>query len=749
MKLEKELKEKKNTDKIKKQTQGPQSLFQLLVLIVKGLFNNLPRKLIYFAVIALVSFLIHTYLVVFPNGGFAMGTNKVFDKTLALVGNETRGTVFWTIAAYLVTSIIRRMISIGPGKFIGGIFTGPVRLVKSIFSKKGRFISVFALCTLLFLLFGQILIKNTAIAYTLVIGAVLAIISFKFDISYLVIKLGYQDFAKLFKRKNAEFNDIYFDAFQLAVIGSMIIYSVLNQKPLYIYLICGFMVAMYILAKFKKTNKVAAQLFIFGLAGLNIAFIYMLKAYADDGGEAEVGGIENWIGSPGSGTAAAIGILPSIGAGIGGLIGIVTGEISSMANYVGDVAGEYIDDLADDAVEFVDDFVETSEDLIDEAGDYVDDLIEEGEDFIDRGVDAAEALGEDLSEMAEDAGEFIGEGAVLAGQFLDLGEDMYDVLFDSDLESKYDSLISFVDKLDPFFDNITEGHEAILDSKYMDYIIDFYDNSGIDWLAEGAVDTFNEAKGSAGNFVELFNNVKGLEKIKDLTSYLSSLNNKHITEFMDKAGGILKFDMEKYLPKGSIASTGWKNLGVFIDALDNIGKGDNVAYAGVKSFLSNAVKDAAFGKNGNPQLAIMDALVSIFTGGTEGGKIISPGKTIQGGANFIIDKFTDLYNGTDDVSKRLQSGDYGGLWKVADDTTKLAAEAVFNTSEFANDLANVIMDDEFYNDMYETNRQLWKPAEGSWAIKKAGCYVAEKAFESILSHADNVHKITKWFANLF
>jgi hypothetical protein len=702
MKLEKELKEKKNTDKIKKQTQGPQSLFQLLVLIVKGLFNNLPRKLIYFAVIALVSFLIHTYLVVFPNGGFAMGTNKVFDKTLALVGNETRGTVFWTIAAYLVISIIRRMISIGPGKFIGGIFTGPVRLVKSIFSKKGRFISVFALCTLLFLLFGQIVIKNTAIAYTLVIGAVLAIISFKFDISYLVIKLGYQDFAKLFKRKNAEFNDIYFDAFQLAVITSMIIYSVLNQKPLYIYLICGFMVAMYILAKFKRTNKVAAQLFVFGLAGLNIAFIYMLKAYADDGGADEVGGAKNWIGSQGSGTAAAIGIPPSIGAGIGGLIGIVTAG--------GDFVGPYVDveDYGDDS-DYTDTEIEEVEDLVEESDE--EEVEEEIEESAEETDEDNEDDDDDESEEDEEDEDFIEK---FEEEMFDNLEDLQDLMF-GDPEEQLEVLKDWAEKgyelPGEIGDAISKGQDFVLTTSVMDKIFDTYDDFVPDWFEKAAEQTANEA-----------------------------------WDYM----GVAKDMFGSYLPKGSPISGLMDAAGIIKDTLDNIGMGDNAVYAGVKSFVSNKIKSLVFDTSlNNPSalpLAIMDTLVTIFAGGTDAGDILSPGKTIQGGANFIMDKITDMYNGTDDVSKRLKGGKYGGSWKEMDNLTKFVADSAYDPN-FKKDFDNVVTSDEFYDGMYKSNDKLWKPKEGSWAIKRAGCYVGKKATEQFINVAHGVKKISSWLGS--
>lgn len=105
-----------------------------------------------------------------------------------------------------------------------------------------------------------------------------------------------------------------------------------------------------------------------------------------------------------------------------------------------------------------------------------------------------------------------------------------------------------------------------------------------------------------------------------------------------------------------------------------------------------------------------------------------------------------MYNGTDDVSKRLDAGKYGGTWKEMDNLTEFVAEAAYDPN-FKKDFDNVVTSDEFYEDMYKSNDKLWKPKEGSWAIKRAGCYVGKKATEQFINVANGVKNISSWLGS--
>jgi len=259
-------------------------------------------------------------------------------------------------------------------------------------------------------------------------------------------------------------------------------------------------------------------------------------------------------------------------------------------------------------------------------------------------------------------------------------------------------------------DGISDVQDFVLTSGLIDRIFETYDGYIPNWITKAAEQTANESWDYMG-------------VVKDL------------------------LDMNGSIPEGNPIAELMDWAGITKDALDNIGLGDNAVYAGIKSFLSNKIKGAIFDKNKQPGLIIMDMLTTIFAGGTKAGDIISPGKTIQGGANFIIDKLTDLYNGTDDVTSRLNDGKYGGAWQVANETTEVIADAVYNPVEFVNDFSEVVTSDDFYDGMYETNDELWRPAEGSWAIKRAGCYVGHQATEGLIKIADGTRQLASWLGS--
>ncbi|MFO7887708.1 MAG: hypothetical protein R6U59_05260 [Eubacteriales bacterium] len=732
----KETKEAKGKKEVK--AEAPKNLLHLIFIIIKGIFTNIPRMLIYFAVIGVVSFLVHTYLVIYPNGGYWPGTNPILDKILTLPGNKVRGTAFWSIVLYLITSIIMKMRMIGVGEFFKNLFKGPVRVGKSAFGKSGGFLSFFSGATAIFLLLAQYLIKNSALSITLIIGAVLAIITFRYSLSYLFLRVGYNDFRRIFKRKK-DFNESYFDAYQLAVIASMLLFIYLPAKPYSVFGVCILALFLMFFKKFKKSNKVAANIILFGLIGLNLGIMFTLKAYGDDGGVAEAGGFIPWITSPGAFTAVTIGLPSAIGSAVGGIVGIFTAPIIDIQDYVQsgqaaedledliDSGEEYVDDLYEEGEELLDDMAEEAEELVEDAEDYIDELSEDAEDFIEEAQDVAEDLYEDGEEVVEDASDYIDEVVEDAEDMVEdaqdyiedsLADDEYDVMdvlddiYDSQFgnpEDKLDSIISLGEKLPTYVgDLINSGQDYVLTSNVVDKIFDTYDGIVPDWIQNGAEDTANELWDNMGDI-------------------------KNIMDFAD------------VIPKDHPLDSLMGNAGILKDALGNIGEGDNAVYAGIKSYLSNKIKDSIFDKN--PGLTIMDTLTSIFAGGTDAADIISPGKTIQGSANLLIDKITDLWNGTNDVDNRLQSGHYGGALKVADDTTEVIADAVYNPKEFKKDFADVITSDEFYDGMYDTNKKLWKPKEGSWAIKRAGCYVGEKTTEGLIKVADGVHELSKWLGS--
>ena len=110
------MKQSKNSEKVKSSSKSketnlvkaPETLFQLLILMVKGFFKNIPKTLIRVVIIGLFVFVLHTYLVIYPNGGFSsMGTR--LSQLLELKKSKGVGTIIWTIIYIMLIQLMDQL----------------------------------------------------------------------------------------------------------------------------------------------------------------------------------------------------------------------------------------------------------------------------------------------------------------------------------------------------------------------------------------------------------------------------------------------------------------------------------------------------------------------------------------------------------------------------------------------------------------------------------------------------------------
>ncbi|MFC2101906.1 hypothetical protein ACFLS7_02830, partial [Bacteroidota bacterium] len=91
----------------------PETTWQLVKMILRGLpkmlLRSLPKTILMMAVI----YLVHTYLVVGPNEGFNSGTNWFLDNMLVLGGHILSGVLFWMLVPMVTMAIIRGSKSAG------------------------------------------------------------------------------------------------------------------------------------------------------------------------------------------------------------------------------------------------------------------------------------------------------------------------------------------------------------------------------------------------------------------------------------------------------------------------------------------------------------------------------------------------------------------------------------------------------------------------------------------------------------
>ncbi|MBN2027373.1 MAG: hypothetical protein JW854_11500 [Actinobacteria bacterium] len=196
---------------------------------------------------------------------------------------------------------------------------------------------------------------------------------------------------------------------------------------------------------------------------------------------------------------------------------------------------------------------------------------------------------------------------------------------------------------------------------------------------------------------------------------------------------------------------------VFNDTLENVEGGDSYIDGALKATGSNYLTYGVTETSASSAVALYEAANWVLLGGSRAGEITSHMSTLKEGANYVYDKVKDAVFGTEEAAKRLDDGHYGENLRNWQHGTEIVAEWTYNEGQMAQDLEDVLTDDDFYRNMRETNRKLWKPAEGSWRLKRSILYIGEKAFDGCIQIAEATKdtsrylgkKTATWFSGWF
>ncbi|MDF1617793.1 hypothetical protein [Petrocella sp. FN5] len=669
---------------MKKSVVEPKSLFQLLILLLKSLVKGIPKMILRSILVGVIVWILHAYLIVVVNNGYLKEASKAAE-ILGLHWNMKNATMFWGIAGWLATYFFF-------GRLFGkGIIKGPKYFFMSVAKTPGFLVQGFKKL-------GSI--KGPLLFFTSITALVIGlIIESPMVLMLLVIAcvlfMTSRNEGLLFLAMKLGYGDIQRWFFKNKALKHF-------NEGIFVAVLSGLLAGMilYVLVPYRPYSVylllfmiiIMAVLILLKKKGLkvNVWIIGLLSLYGflmyETIGQAHDGGWDEYGRN-----------FSNWWHGQGRNEALQTGTIPAIVSIIGSIIGtmtsQGVEALAPTGVSAPESTTSSQTYLPTDGRDEV-----EAENALDLPLGPMSEM--DLKDIIDQLiEEVIGETPL--GGILDIP---------SEIEAFIDILEEVYDVPGLIGDGISGAQDFVLTSGLIDRIFETYDSYIPNWITKAAEQTANESWDYMG-------------VVKDL------------------------LDMNGSIPEGNPIAELMDWAGITKDALDNIGLGDNAVYAGIKSFLSNKIKGAIFDKDKQPGLIIMDMLTTIFVGGTKAGDIISPGKTIQGGANFIIDKLTDLYNGTDDVTSRLNDGKYGGVWQVANETTEVIADGVYNPDQFANDFSEVVTSDDFYDGMYQTNDELWRPAEGSWAIKRAGCYVGHQATEGLIKIADGTRQLASWLGS--
>ncbi len=315
---------------------APQSLIHLIWYIVKSVIKNLPKTFIRGIIVGLVIFVIHTFLLVGPNGGFAPGTNRVLDMMLSLRGKLFSGTLFSIVATSLIMSILTRVKQEGLKKVIGELVTGIVTVIKCFKQKIGSHAITEVLLGTAGVFVFSLLLYNPLIGLILSLMMIMSIGRSDEGLLMLIIRLGWSDFQKIFHKKNPKaFNkEKVIHSLAGVILGFLILFFIFllevnngfRVTSTLLIVLLVLVILLIIINKRKKTSSSTTLLFLLTMGGT--FFLMSNRIIADDGGWSEAGGsLGSWIGSQGAAQAFGMGLGPAV---VGGVTGIVASTITGL-----------------------------------------------------------------------------------------------------------------------------------------------------------------------------------------------------------------------------------------------------------------------------------------------------------------------------------------------------------------------------------------------------------------------------------
>lgn len=300
----------------------PLTLISLFFLMLKGFFKGLPKMILWTIIRAAVSFLavmiLHTYLVVVKNEGFAPDPNNPFYAIMNLSGNKG-SVLFWSLAAFILSSLAGRIFFEGPLKVISGFVSVPDFIIKG-FKGSGKLSMPVFLSGISASVLFTVFFRNNYIIATIAIGIFLSLTSGKQGMWFLVLSTALSDFKRIFM-KNKSINHGSIAVFITGLIIGLVLSFIIPLKPygsIFIVILC--LVLAYLVVKGKASSKVI--IWFGGIFAFQAIVLKTTGVFADDGGWMEAGGtLSSWWNSPGAGTAMGMGVPPSLAGLLGALFG--------------------------------------------------------------------------------------------------------------------------------------------------------------------------------------------------------------------------------------------------------------------------------------------------------------------------------------------------------------------------------------------------------------------------------------------
>ncbi|MBN2147566.1 MAG: hypothetical protein JW726_09260 [Anaerolineales bacterium] len=302
----------------------PESLVELGLLILRGMFKSFFIKLLFAFLTLIFVWVLHTYLLVGPNGGFFPGVSPVLDAILALQGQMASGTLFWGMLFGLISMVLARVWQMGPAGTAKMVISTPKWLVSCFQQTRMVSLPILTGNAAIALIVGTV-INNRPITLLLVLASLGAIIAQNTSLPGVVARLAWSDAQRLLGKKRP-----YHPGWTgSAVVGLGLGFLAAAILPFVPY--CGLGGAFFLIG----ITGLTIFLLLFGKPKAGATLMVLLLAFsllaapalADDGGWEEAGGtLGDWLQSQGAVQAIVQGLPPAAAATFLGWLATTLGQ---------------------------------------------------------------------------------------------------------------------------------------------------------------------------------------------------------------------------------------------------------------------------------------------------------------------------------------------------------------------------------------------------------------------------------------
>ena len=312
----------------------PGNTGQLIWMIVKSLPRAFIKSLPLMLLIMVCVYVVHTFLLVGPNGGFNSGTNWLFDNILVLGGRMLSGALFWMLAPMVIIAVIRGSRKAGG---IGNYFQEAKPIMIKAFSpisepgNHGIVLSVSGIATACIL---SIIWRDSLVSLQFLMMIIISLMAIGAgSFMYILARVVQSDGAKLLNKKESM---IPVSVHQASIFfGGMAIGMLITTIPIIenYGIFIGLSAAIVAFVVHRNQGNISSaggqmRLIIFILFTIGFWFFRIENLFADDGGADECGGYWNVFSGQceGSTIAMNLGGVAGVAAAVGTLIsGIMNG----------------------------------------------------------------------------------------------------------------------------------------------------------------------------------------------------------------------------------------------------------------------------------------------------------------------------------------------------------------------------------------------------------------------------------------